>query len=183
MKTVTIESTIGNYAYTLAVDIAPEHEDVVLARGVTHAAQRIGEVDEVLGIVTVDDKGKATRNKLTRNDVPFSQEKADALAKLLAKLNIGTNKLPTVLPARVTVTVNDRDDATSKEASAMALRSIGAHESAGDLEEWLLVAAKYDGPTHTPDGEQYNPEAIAAVLPLARARIAEIKAATKTASL
>ena len=192
MKTVKIASNIGNFAYELSVNVEPQHEEILVAEGLTRTVQHISEVDDVLGIrykvgkKNVRKDGKEGRPKVTRNDVPYSDTVASALQKLLSRVVIADakNGAPEVaLPCDVIVTLHDRDDDTSKEAQAMAVRSLGNHESAGDLEEWLASAAKYEGPTHTANEEAYHPDAIAAVIPLCRAHLAAKKAALKLEKL
>lgn len=192
MKTVKTSWNLGNFTVALEAQVTPEQEEILLSRGLLHAAQRVSEVDFALGIAYKDGKktvrkdGKDGRPKVTRNDVPYSDTLRDKLAEVFTGIEIAEAKgtAPAVtLATTPVITVYDRDDSTSKEARDMALRSISAHESAGDLEEWLAVKADYSGPTHTDDGENYHPDAIAAVIPLARARIAEIKAQAKVVNL
>ena len=179
MNKVTTEWNLGNFTVALSADVTDDAFAKFANRGALHLGQRNSEVDVILGIVTVDEKGKKVRSKITRTDVPYSPTLAEKLAASFARMEVADG-VPIDFDVRVTA--YDREDSVSKEARDMALRSLNKHESAGDLEEWLASAAKYTGDTHGADGE-FHPEAIAAVLPLARARIAEIKAQARAASL
>jgi hypothetical protein len=178
MKTIEVESTVGNFLVRCKAEVTDNQFAYFASKGLLWAMQRQSEVDKVLGAFTTDislahftakGKGPWRKKDWTRNSVDYSADKAGKLQAVFANL-----AMPDDLPALATtaeVLEYIRDVAESKYRDEKAIMS--KHESKGDLEEWLAERIGYTAETHGEDGE-FSVKALGAIRAYIKAELAKL---------
>lgn len=156
MNTIKTNWNLGNFAVSLTTEVTDSQRDELAAFGLLWLGQRQSGVDKALGAFFTNSAGKQERKaKWKRVEVPFSEEMEGKLIGVFQSLDMPDTEAK--LPANVTITEYVREEASTKEAEAIA----GDKESKGTLDEW--AQAHGVGATHTPDGEDFSPELLAAI--------------------
>lgn len=164
-ETIKISWSVGNYLVSLTSKDEFETDGkplstALLERGLLHTAQRVSEVDKVLGgFELVKGKDKPQRKKGWRRiDAPYDASVGAKLADCFRELEV---KDGVVVECDVEITqyVPSTGDAKFEQEREI----VGRKESAGTLETWLADVVGYKGETHTADGEDYLPAMLVAV--------------------
>lgn len=162
---------LANFSVSLSVEANEALQKTLMEYGVRYFGQRNSEVDKILGgFETVNGKSKRKAN-WKRSEVAYTAELAQALAKSFEKLS-GPDEL--VIPAEVEISEYVREDKVDSKFTEEK-EIVGRHESADDLETWLVDKVKYTGDTHGDDGE-YAIEMLRAVRAFKIARLRELAA-------
>ena len=80
-----INWNLGNFTVTLDSDVQTDMVDALVKNGILQLAQRVSDIDKVLGLV-VKQGDKTVRTGKKRADIPYSKEMADKLAGLFESL-------------------------------------------------------------------------------------------------
>lgn len=141
---------LGNFTVALSTEATDAVRDRLASYGLRFLAQRVTAVDKVMGgFETVNGKEKR-KTGWKRGQVAYTPEMATALAGVFAELAFPDDPKDAVAAvASITEYVRDTVESKFTEETAIASR----HESAGDLEEWLVDKVGYADDTHGEDGE------------------------------
>ena len=144
--------TLGNFSVTLECEPNQEQALELQRLGLLYLGQRISKVDKTLGGFI----GKERRKGWKRNDAAFSEDLASKLVGDFKELEFPTDGVSKLTPT-VSIVEYVREEQSTKEAELVA----GDKESKGTLDEWAREHGVSE--THTPDGESYSPELLAAI--------------------
>ncbi len=189
MQTVNTAWNMGSFSLALSVNVDADTIAKLADCGLRYLGQRVTEVDKILGAFTTDrslaknpkGKGPWRKKEWSRGAVGYTPELANKLKEAFTTLSFPKaegEEEETPLPG-VSVVIGQYEKEVPKYEAEREVLS--RHESAkGDatapaaeqeLSVWLKGIIKYDGPTHTEDGEDYAIGALAAV----KAYVDEIK--------
>lgn len=149
----------GNFAVELVASADEKQTQALVNLGLRFLGQRVTKVDKILGAFEKKGGKDVRKAGWKRNDVNYSASLADELALAFAEL-----EFPDEADGKITcgVVVSEYVPTTAEPKFKREIEKLGQKESAGVLVEWLASFCKYTGPTHTEDGEEFHPDALAA---------------------
>ena len=179
MKSTNINWTFGNFDVTVRLTAeldGPKADKVLEAAGLKWLQRKpASAVEKLLAGYEKRPEG------FKRDSIPFSPERAE---KVKAGFTLTETSLGITAEC---LSVTEHVKGVTDAPNVKAREALSRHESAGDLEEWLaqayvmvgearVAAPAYTGPTHTVDGEDYHPEAVANAVAKRRAATAYLDA-------